>query len=349
MLHPEAKLLDMLPLFGLLPIIQENVWHGRIGGGPNADPVGAPVLRLLIGPCLDASDELLDGLERPPVAQEQVDEGGEPPVVIHCLLGPGLTGTSTARRPSLVLLSRNTVLPRPTLPEESQSNSVHAVDCAPDLGLRVYGGAHPTGERHHAICPPRLSWDQSGRPRTKPHRGRRTINRKTLLLVSRLLRRCWHWVGRAVKGRFEQFLQLLAPLLLLLLELPQLLLPVLLQQLIELGTLWLLPLLRLLSRLLLALLFLLLSLLLDGAKPDGPWRPLRDQRSLGPLVHRAGVLRRPVAARPVAYCDRVPLDPRSGRLGGSLLLLGASHLDPPQRWRNGLPHHGARRGVLGTS
>ena len=96
MLHPEAKLLDMLPLFGLLPIIQENVWLGRIGGGPNADPVGAPVLHLLVGARLDAPDELLDGLERPPVAQEQVDEGGEPPVVIHRLLGPGLAATAAA-------------------------------------------------------------------------------------------------------------------------------------------------------------------------------------------------------------------------------------------------------------
>ena len=45
----------------------------------------------------------------------------------------------TTRRPSLVLLGGNAVLPRPTLPEESQGNSVHAVDRPPDLGLGVDG------------------------------------------------------------------------------------------------------------------------------------------------------------------------------------------------------------------
>jgi len=142
-------------------------------------------------------------------------------------------------------------------------------------------------------------------------------------------------LGWTKRGRLEQFLQLLAPLMLLLLELPHLLLPVLLQQLLELGTLWLLPLLRLLPRLLLVLLFLLPPLLLDGAKPDGPGRPLHDGRSLDLLVQRAGVLRRPVTAEPVADCDRISLDPRSGRLGGSLLLLGARRLDPPRRQRSG--------------
>ena len=55
-----------------------------------------------------------------------------------------------------------------------------------------------------------------------------TVNWQSLLLVSRLLRRCWHWLGRTVRGRLEQSLQLLAPLLLLLLELLQLLLTILL-------------------------------------------------------------------------------------------------------------------------
>ena len=206
MLHPEAKLLEMLPLLGLLPIIQKDIRFGRVGGGPNADPVGAPVLHLLVGARLDASNELLDGLERPPVAQEQVDEGGEPPVVVHRLPGPGLAAATAARRPDLVFLGGDAVLPRSTLPEEYRSNFVHAVDRAPDLGLRVNGGAHHTGERHHAVRPPRLCWDRSGRPWTEPRRGRRTVNWQTLLPVSRLLRRWWHWLGRTVRGRLEQFL-----------------------------------------------------------------------------------------------------------------------------------------------
>jgi hypothetical protein len=49
-----------------------------------------------------------------------------------------------------------------------------------------------------------------------------------------------HWLGRTAWWWLEQYLQLQAPLLLLLLllELPQLLLPVLLQQLLELGSFW---------------------------------------------------------------------------------------------------------------
>jgi len=90
MLHPKAELLDVLPFFGLLPVVQENVGFRRVGGSPDADPVGAPVLHLLVGARLDASDELLNSLEQPPVAQEQVDEGGEPPVVVHRFPGPGL-------------------------------------------------------------------------------------------------------------------------------------------------------------------------------------------------------------------------------------------------------------------
>ena len=52
-------------------------------------------------------------------------------------------------------------------------------------------------------------------------------NRQTLLPDFRLLRRWWHWLGRAMRWWLEQFFQLLTPLLLLL-ELSQLLLPVLL-------------------------------------------------------------------------------------------------------------------------
>jgi len=161
-----------------------------------------------------------------------------------------------------------------------------------------------------------------------------------------------------VRGRLEQFLQLLDPLLLLL-ELLQLLLTILLQELLELRTCWRMPfpnffllplllLLRLLPRLLLVPLFLLLPMLLDGVKPGRLGRPLRDVRGLGFLVHRTGVLRRPVAARPITYSDRIPLDPRSGRLEGSLLPLGVRRLDPLwQRWGR-LTHQGTGRGAFGT-
>ena len=66
MLHPEVKLLEMLPLLGLLPIVHENVRLGWVGGGLDADPVGAPVLRLLLRARLNTPDELVDRLERPP-------------------------------------------------------------------------------------------------------------------------------------------------------------------------------------------------------------------------------------------------------------------------------------------
>jgi len=61
-LHPEAELLNVLPFLSLLPIVEEDVGLRRIGGSPDADLVGAPVLHLLVGPRLDAADELLDGL-----------------------------------------------------------------------------------------------------------------------------------------------------------------------------------------------------------------------------------------------------------------------------------------------
>ena len=54
MLHPEAKLLEMLPLFGLLPIIHKDIRLGWVGGVPNADPTRAPVLHLLLRACFDA-------------------------------------------------------------------------------------------------------------------------------------------------------------------------------------------------------------------------------------------------------------------------------------------------------
>ena len=95
-----------------------------------------------------------------------------------------------------------------------------------------------------------------------------------------------------------------------------------------LAPLLLLPLLllQLLPRLLPTLLLFFLLLLLDGAKPGRPGRPSRDKRSLGLLVHRMGVLRGPVAARTITNGNGIPLDPRSGRLGGSFLPLGPGAL-----------------------
>ena len=135
--------------------------------------------------------------------------------------------------------------------------------------------------------------------------------------------------------RLERFLRLLAPLLLLFLKLPCLLLMALLLQL---------P-----SRLLLTLLLLFLLLLLDRAKPGRPGHPSRNKRSLGLLVRGPGIPRSPDAAGPVTYGDRIPLDPRSGGLEGSLLPLGVRCLDPLWRRRGGFTHQGTGRGVLGAS
>ena len=131
--------------------------------------------------------------------------------------------------------------------------------------------------------------------------------------------------------------------MLLPLEFQQLLLPVLLQQLLEPFSLLLppllsffsirprllLPLLQLLLRLLPALFLFLLPLLFDGVEPDGPRRPLCDGRSLDLLIYGVGILRGPITAGPIANGNGIPHAPRLGRLGGSLLLLSARHLDPP--------------------
>ena len=154
MLHPEAKLLEMFPLLGLLSIVQKDVRLGRVGGGPNTDPVRAPVFHFLIRARLDAPDEFFDVLERPPRMQKQVDEGGEPPVVIHRLLSSRLASTTAARWPGFVFLGGNAVLPQPTLSKEPGSNPVDAIDRALDLRLRVDGGAHHTSKRHHTVRPP---------------------------------------------------------------------------------------------------------------------------------------------------------------------------------------------------
>ena len=234
MLHPQAKLLNVLPLLGLLPVVQKDIGFGWIGGSLDADPVGTPVLHLLVGARLDTSDELLDSFERPPVAQELVDERGEPPVIIHRLPRPSLATATAFRHPDLVFLGGDALLPRSTPPEEPRSISVHTVDRPPDLRIGVGGSTHHAGERHHAVRPPRLRWDRGRRPRTEPRRGWRTENWQSLLLVPGLLRRRWYRLGQTVRRRLEQFLQLLGPLLLLL-GLPRLLATVLLQQLLELG------------------------------------------------------------------------------------------------------------------
>ena len=61
-LHPKAGLLDVFPLLGLLPIVQEDVGLGWIGRSPDADPIGAPVLHLPVSPRHNAADKVLDGL-----------------------------------------------------------------------------------------------------------------------------------------------------------------------------------------------------------------------------------------------------------------------------------------------
>jgi len=62
-LHLEVKLLEMFPLFSLLPIIHKDIRLGWVGGGPNVDLTGAPVLHLLLRARLDTPDKLLDSLE----------------------------------------------------------------------------------------------------------------------------------------------------------------------------------------------------------------------------------------------------------------------------------------------
>jgi len=132
-LHLEVKLLEMFPLLGLLPIIHKDVRLGWVGGGPNADLTGAAVLHLLLRACLDAPDELLDSLERPPMMQKQVNEGGESPVIIYCPPGPGLVGTTAARRPDFVLPGGIGILPRSSFSEKSGSDPLDSVDRALDF------------------------------------------------------------------------------------------------------------------------------------------------------------------------------------------------------------------------
>ena len=136
----------------------------------------------------------------------------------------------------------------------------------------------------------------------------------------------------------------LAPLMLLLLPLEHLLLLLLLRLLLLLLLLLLLVLLRLLSAALLLqlppclvlplLLLFFPLLLLEGAKTSRPGRPPHVEGSRHLLIHRADIPRRLVAARCIANSDGILLDPRSGRLGGSLLPLGLGDLDPCRRRRD---------------
>ena len=97
------------------------------------DPTRTPVLHLLLRVRLDAPDELMDSLERPPVAQEQVNEGGESPVIVHRPLGPGLHGIASTRRPSFVLPNGAEVHPWPPVSKESGGDSLNNINHALNL------------------------------------------------------------------------------------------------------------------------------------------------------------------------------------------------------------------------
>ena len=155
-------------------------------------------------------------------------------------------------------------------------------------------------------------------------------SRRVPLDGAMLLRRRWFRLGRTVRRGLERsfFLARLLLLLLLLLELLRLLSAVLLLQL---------P-----PRLLLGLLLFFLLLLLEGAKPGRLGRLSRDERSMGLLVHGMGVPRSPVTARTITDGNGIPLDPRSGRLGGSFLPLEPGHLSLFLRRRGRITRRGMR-------
>jgi hypothetical protein len=72
-------------------------------------------------------DKLLNGLERTSVAQEYVDEGREPPIVVHRPLGPGLIGVATARSAGVVSLLGAEILPRPPISKEPRGDPIDTV------------------------------------------------------------------------------------------------------------------------------------------------------------------------------------------------------------------------------
>ena len=101
-LHLKANIFKMLPLLGLFPIVHHDVglvWGRRAS---KADPPWTPVLELFLRVLLDAPDELLHHLERASMAQKQVDERGESPIIINSAPGPGLVRLATTRGPGLI-------------------------------------------------------------------------------------------------------------------------------------------------------------------------------------------------------------------------------------------------------
>ena len=133
MLHLETKLLEVLPLLRLLPIVDNDIGLFRTSGGTKADPPGAPVFHLLLRARLDASDELLHGLERASVAQEQIDEGRKSPVVSHRPPSPGLMCVAATTSPSLVSHVDAKILPRPSDPKEPRGDPLDTIDRTFDL------------------------------------------------------------------------------------------------------------------------------------------------------------------------------------------------------------------------
>ena len=92
------------------------------------------------------------------------------------------------------------------------------------------------------------------------------------------------------------------------------------------APLFLLFLLFLFPPLLLLLLVLPLLCFLNRMEPNGPWRPSLDLRGLNPLVHDTSASRARAVPGLITNSDGVTHSPRLGRLGGSLLTLGARRL-----------------------
>ena len=112
--------------------------------------------------------------------------------------------------------------------EGTRERSLDTIDRTLDLRLGIRWSTHGTGKCHHAVSPPRLGRDGGRPPWTEPCRGWRTINRKSLIpCLGPLWWQRFLW-ARAPRRSLEQLLQLLAPLVLLLQKLLQLLLAALL-------------------------------------------------------------------------------------------------------------------------
>ena len=120
MLHPKSELLEVLPLLGLLTIVHHDVWLLWRRRTSKADSPRAPVLELFPRMLLYALDELLHRLDRASVAQEQVDQGRESPVLLNRTLGPGLVSLTDSRCPGPIILASSRhpshILPWPSTP-----------------------------------------------------------------------------------------------------------------------------------------------------------------------------------------------------------------------------------------